>query len=77
LNTGDELIRKIDPIYLNPQPDGILDFRTHFYSPQKHFAGSYFDTLYFNIVIIWLMSITLIFTLYFDVMRKIVTGSGK
>ena len=77
LNTGTELIRKINPIYMNPQPGGSLDFRTHFYAPKKHFLGSYFNTLSFNVVIIWLMTLLLIFTLYFDVMRKIVSGSGK
>ena len=77
LNTGDELVRKIYPIYMNPLPSGFLDFRAHFYAPKKHFAGSYFDTLYFNITIIWLMSIALTLTLYFDVMRKLVTGFGK
>lgn len=77
LNTGTELVRKIDPIYLNPQPNSALDFRAQFYAPKKHFAGAYFDTLYFNVIIIWLMSITLILTLYFDVMRKMVNGFGK
>ncbi|MEQ6122291.1 ATP-binding cassette domain-containing protein [Reichenbachiella sp. MALMAid0571] len=77
LNTGDELVRKIYPVYMEPIPNGFLDFRAHFYAPKKHFAGTYFDTLCFNIVVIWLMSIVLIFTLYFDVMRKFVTGFGK
>lgn len=77
LNTGDELVRKIYPIYMNPIPNGFLDFRAQFYAPKKHFAGSYFDTLYFNIIMIWLMSIMLALTLYFDVMRKLVTGFGK
>ncbi|MFY0652512.1 MAG: ATP-binding cassette domain-containing protein [Cyclobacteriaceae bacterium] len=76
LNTGKELIRKIDPIYMDPQPSSALDFRAHFYAPQKHFVGSYFDTLSFNVIIIWIMSIILMFTLYFDVMRKIVSGFG-
>ncbi|MEQ9290195.1 MAG: ATP-binding cassette domain-containing protein [Cyclobacteriaceae bacterium] len=77
LNTGDELIRKINPIYMDPVPAGALDFRTQFYAPSKHIAGRYFDTSCFNVIIIWIMSIVLVFTLYFDVMRKLVTGFGK
>ncbi len=77
LNTGEELIRKINPIYMEPSPSGPLDFRAHFYAPSKHFAGAYFDTLYFNVIMIWLMSILLIFTLYFDILRKIINSFGN
>jgi len=77
LETKNELIQKIYPIYNVPIPNNFLDFRAHFYAPVKHFAGTYYDTLYFNIVIIWLMSIGLILTLYLDVFRKVVSGFGK
>ncbi len=77
LRSGDDLIQKINPIYKDPIPEHLLDFRTQFYAPSKHFLGSYYDTLSFNVIIIWLMSITLILTLYFDVMRKVVNGFGK
>jgi ABC-type multidrug transport system ATPase subunit/uncharacterized tellurite resistance protein B-like protein len=67
-----KLIQKIFPIYMTPHPSNIFDFRDQFYVPQKHFMGRHFDTLYFNISMIWVMSIFLIFTLYFDIPRKTV-----
>jgi len=69
-----KLTQKIFPIYMTPHPSNMFDFRDQFYVPYKHFMGRHFDTLYFNISIIWVMSIILIFTLYFDIPRKIVDG---
>ncbi len=71
LEYNGRLIQQIYPIFSNPEPSGFFDFRTLFYMPQKHFAGQYFDTLYFNVVIIWLMTILLMITLYFDALRKL------
>lgn len=68
------LIQKIFPIYMTPHPSNIFDFRDQFYVPHKHFMGKHFDTLYFNISIIWTMSLILILTLYFDIPRKVVDG---
>jgi len=66
------LIQIIYPIYTDPEPRHIFDFRTRFYSPMKHFAGLMIDTFWFNIIFIWYMSIILFVTLYYDVLRKIV-----
>jgi len=66
------LIQIIYPIYTDPEPRHIFDFRTRFYSPMKHFAGLIIDTFWFNIMFIWLMSAILFTTLYYDVLRKIV-----
>jgi hypothetical protein len=67
------LIQKIYPVYMEPQPKHTLDFRTQFYAGEKHFAGFIFNTLSFNLAVIWLMSIFLYFTLYFDIIRKLVS----
>lgn len=77
VNINNELVQKIYPIYKIPSSNHAMDFRTHFYAPVKYFGGKFYDTLSFNVVIIWLMSIILMFTLYFDVFRKIVNGFGK
>lgn len=69
-----ELVRKIYPIYMDPAPSNPLDFREQFYFPKKHFLGVNYDTKTFNVIMIWAMSIFLIFTLYFDIFRKIVEG---
>ena len=70
-----KLIQKVYPIYMDPaHPESLFDFREQFFVPQKHFLGLYFDTLHFNLYVIWSMSIVLMITLYFDVLRKMVVG---
>jgi len=66
-----ELIRQIDPVYNIPaEPANPLNYRTHFFAPQKYFAGVYFDTFYFNILVIWFMSLLLYLSLYFELFGK-------
>ncbi len=67
-----KLVQKIYPIYNDPDPDHILDYRSQFYVPEKHFLGIHIDTVHFNIMVIWFMSIILGFTLYFDLLRKFI-----
>jgi ABC-type multidrug transport system ATPase subunit len=72
LELDGHLIQKADPIYLTPK-----GFRSHFYAPEKRIFGKYLDTFWVNIIVIWVMSIILIITLYFDVLRKLIEGGGK
>jgi ABC-type multidrug transport system ATPase subunit len=72
LELDGRLIQKADPIYLSP-----VGFRSHFYAPEKKVFGKYFDTFWVNLIVIWLMSITLAITLYFDLLRKFIEGIGK
>ena len=72
LELDGHLIQKADPIYLSPN-----GFRAHFYAPEKRVFGNYFDTFWVNLVIIWIMSILLAITLYFDLLRKFIEGAGK
>lgn len=68
-----ELVQKIYPIFFEDhRPAHYFDFRENFYVPQKYFMGRKFDTLYFNITVIWLMTIILYVTLYFEVLKKLV-----
>ena len=69
--TEDEtgLIQKSDPIYLDPVNNKY--FGAHFYSPSKYFFNYKFDTFSANLIVIWLMTLLLTITLYFDVLRKI------
>ncbi len=72
-----ELVQKIYPIYAkNENPNHLFDFRTNFYYPEKYFAGSYIDTKYFNVFVIWSMTLFLFISLYFNWLRKIVKSSG-
>ncbi len=67
-----ELVQRTDPIFLDP-----IKFRAHFFSPSKLFLGKKIETYWFNIAILWMMSITMIITLYLDLFRKILDGLGK
>lgn len=76
LRDGNKLIQVVDPIYQMPEPEGIFDFRTHFFAPMKYFAGRYWETLWFNITMVWVLTIALYFVLYFDLLRKIFEAIG-
>jgi len=70
-----ELIQKIYPIYFNEhRPNHFFDFRDNFYIPAKYFAGQKFDTLNFNLSMIWLMTIFLYIALYYELLKKAVHG---
>ena len=68
------LIQKSDPIYLDPYKHKYLG--AHFYAPSKNLFGFRLDTLNANMLVIWLMTVLLTVTLYFDVLRKIIENSG-
>ena len=72
-----KLVQKIYPIYKDPDPDHLIDFDAQFYMPAKHFLNQDIDTLWFNLGVIWAMTILLAITLYFEILRKIVDGLGK
>lgn len=74
-----ELIQKIDPVFHAPLLKGRhwMDYRTHFYAPEKHFAGKHFRTIRFNLAVIWVMTVLLYGTLYGNIFKKIITLSSK
>ncbi len=72
LEYRNQLIQQYHPIYQTPEPSGYFNIRTHFFAPQKHFMGLYIDTYWFNIFVVWSMAIVLYFTLYFDVLGKLI-----
>ncbi len=77
LRDGDKLIQVIDPIYQIPEPETAISFRTHFFAPQKHFAGKFYDTLWFNISVVWLLTIMLYGVLYFDLLKRGLSFIGE
>lgn len=72
LELDGHLIQKADPIYLSPR-----GFRSHFYAPEKRIFGSYYDTFWVNMAVIWLMCFVLGISLYYDLLRKGIEGIGK
>jgi ABC-type multidrug transport system ATPase subunit len=76
-----QLVQQVNPVFLDPGMDGIFNYRAHFFAPQKNLFGSPVSTYWFNMLIIWIMTIFLYITLYFEVLKKLVnsfeTMSGK
>ena len=70
-----KLIRRIDLVFYDPEDSNFGG--AHFYAPTKKIFGKYIDTLYFNTAIIWLMTIILWFTLYYDVFKKLLDFFGN
>jgi ABC transport system ATP-binding/permease protein len=66
------LVQKFFPIYKDPDPDHLVDFNAQFYMPSKHFLSRNIDTFFFNLGVIWSMTIVLSLTLYYEVLRRIV-----
>ena len=67
----DRLIQQVDPIFEEPWVDHAFDFRAQFYSPTKHFAGRDMDTFWFNMWMVWFMTIVGYVALYFDWLKKL------
>ena len=72
---GGRLIQRIDPVYVDSHHSTVL--RSQFFAPQKPFFGMYIDTFWANLMVIWAMTIALMLTLYFDVLRKTIDWFGK
>ncbi|MDW3196515.1 MAG: ATP-binding cassette domain-containing protein [Cytophagales bacterium] len=78
VRSGDELVQKIYPIYAQKtNPKHPFDFRANFYFPEKHFLGMQIPTKTFNLLVIWFMTVTLFVTLYFNVLRKLITKGSR
>ncbi|HDZ42035.1 MAG TPA: ATP-binding cassette domain-containing protein [Bacteroidetes bacterium] len=67
--TEDQMIQKSDPVYMAPTS---RIGRAHFFAPFKYFGNLKIDTLWFNIMAIWLMSAAFMLSLYFNVLKKII-----
>jgi len=64
--TEDRIIQKSDPVLM--LPDSRIG-RAHFYAPYKIIGNIRIGTLWFNMLVIWLLNITLFVTLYFNLLK--------
>lgn len=69
------LVQKKELIFRDPYDKGF--FGAHFYAPQKKFFGRYIPTFWANAMVIWLMTIILCITLYFDALKRFLNLLGK
>lgn len=67
--------------YLHPNENNIYfnsasarQLRSHFYAPEKYFAGSYYDTYWVNLCVILLMTILCLVALYYNVLKKFINA---
>lgn len=65
-DTPDRIIQKSDPVFMEP---GSHIGRAHFYAPYKMIGNRRIDTLWFNMMMIWLMNMTFFIMLYFNVIK--------
>ncbi len=71
------LIQLIDPVFQEPQPTHVLDYRTAFFASKKNLLGKKIDTFYFNLIIIWIMCGLLYLTLFTEALRKLISSFGS
>jgi ABC-type multidrug transport system ATPase subunit len=74
LPTSKKFIQKSDPGYMKATS---RYGRAHFYAPYKFIGNIEIDTYWFNIIVIWLVSLLLYFVLYFNLVQKLMTWFGN
>jgi len=72
-----ELVQHYDPIYQDPVPASPISIRTHFYSPVKPLLGKTYDTYWFNITVVWILTLLLYVVLYYDGLKKLLNFSER
>jgi hypothetical protein len=75
LEKDGRLIQQTDPVFQDPTESNLG--RAHFFAPRKKLFGMYYNTFWFNICVIWLMSVVLIVTLYYDVFKFVLVSFGR
>lgn len=63
----EQLVPQENPIYRDSE-----SFNSHFFAPQKKIFGKYYKTFWVNILVIWSMTLVLVFALFGDVFRKFI-----
>lgn len=67
--SDNKLIQKADPVFMKP---GSKCGRAHFYAPYKMLGNMKIDTLLFNVIAIWIMTIVLFVTLYLNALKRFI-----
>jgi hypothetical protein len=70
IDRDDKIIQKYNPGYMK----ATSKFgRAHFYAPVKILGNLEIDTYWFNITVIWIVTLILYIALYFNILQKIIT----
>ena len=71
IETREKYIQKFEPAYMKPVSG---NGRAHFYAPYKKIGNTHIVTFWFNIVVLWLVSLILYLILYFKLLNKVVSS---
>jgi ABC-type multidrug transport system ATPase subunit len=77
LEYDQQLVQHYDPVYQDPFIGNMLSIRTHFYSPMKPFLGKTYDTFWYNMIFIWLLTALLYVALYYEWLKKLIDLSQR
>jgi hypothetical protein len=77
LEYNGKLVQQINPIFQDPQPTGIFDYRTAFFVPEKNFFGIALSTFVFDLIVVWAMALICYVALYFEWLRRGVEFFGN
>jgi ABC-type multidrug transport system ATPase subunit len=70
IRTPKKYLQKSDPGYMKAVSK---TGRAHFYAPYKKIGNIEIDTYWFNILVIWLVSVLLYLALYYNLLKKLIT----
>jgi hypothetical protein len=69
IETADKIVQRYEPVYMKPVS---RNGRAHFYAPYKQLGKKRIETLWFNIIVLWLASLLLYIALYYKLLQKAV-----
>ena len=69
IETSDKIVQRYEPVYMKPVS---RNGRAHFYAPYKQLGEKRIETLWFNIIVLWLASLLLYIALYYKLLQKAV-----
>ena len=71
---NNRIIQKRDPIFMSSKAPL---FSAHFFAPEKAIFGKKVSTFYINIAVLWVMTLLLSITLYFDVLKHLIETGNR
>jgi ABC transport system ATP-binding/permease protein len=74
IETDKRIIRKYDPGYMKPTSKYG---RAHFYAPYKQLGITIIDTYWFNVMVLWIVTLIFYIALYYNLLEKLVDGIGN
>ena len=70
IETTEKIIQKYEPVYMKP----VSKYgRAQFYAPYKQIGNTTIDTFWFNILVLWFVTLVLYIALYYNLLQKAVT----